>query len=310
MLLHQAGRGGVRKGVRGDLARIIARALDPQRERRHSSAAELVEDLERWQRQEPLEWTRPSLARRVTLWSLRRSKRAVLLGSVLAVTGAAAVTAVCAKVADVRRDRLAQENVDRVVKLRVDDFGKFAKKVIQGNYARLIANTEGNRLDVLLPALVWIQWMEGLPVISAEGRVEGVANRIALLQGALNRLDREGQNETINAALCRFSLAYFKLGSGDREGLDELLTQIEAMDLIRLNQHDPLRDSIAALRDCWKAMDATGAEARALADGLTRTAALLHDEPMRRLLVTVARNIRDQTKSAKAILGAAATKNR
>ena len=62
----------LRPEVDQSLDDVCARALAAEPRDRHTSAAELAEDLERWLSHHPITWQRPSLARVFTLWVRRR----------------------------------------------------------------------------------------------------------------------------------------------------------------------------------------------------------------------------------------------
>ncbi len=72
-------------GLDRDVRAMCQRALAPDPSMRYGSAASLAEDLESWLRNEPLYWTRPSLARVVRLW-VRRQPMAALMLLVLLVS--------------------------------------------------------------------------------------------------------------------------------------------------------------------------------------------------------------------------------
>ncbi len=291
-----------RGGVRGDLSRIITRAMDPVRDRRHASAAEFVQDLEHWQRHQPLEWTRPSMAKRVTLWGLRRSKRSVALVAALIAVGAAAGLAVYTHVTEIRREKLAQEEVDRTVTGRVDEFSIDARTILKSIDSRLMANVHTDRMDLLLPALVWLQWLEGTAVIDQAGKVESARNRVTMLQRALAEMEAEGFENSLNADLTRYCLIYFKLGNKDYEGIAKLVDQTERSLLPRLASADPMRQELAAMRQCADATKLVGEAIEPAAQALTRTAVELQgrggSEPTVRLVMVMVKRLREHQRQA------------
>ncbi|MFG0284329.1 MAG: serine/threonine-protein kinase, partial [Phycisphaerales bacterium JB039] len=96
-----------------DLRRIIVRATDPDPARRHASASELADDLDRGAQRRPLQWGRTGLGRRARLFARRRPVLTAL--ALLALGGVA--TAAGVKI---------REDVRRV------DVGDFISEVMEG----------------------------------------------------------------------------------------------------------------------------------------------------------------------------------
>ncbi len=115
-LIEVAGRrqvepAALQKLVRGDLDRIVMKALEKDRRRRYDSASALVDDLTRYFRDEPVVARRPSAGYRFTKFARRRRGKllaasaivvAILLGGALAqfagfLPGAATVSAAPAR---------------------------------------------------------------------------------------------------------------------------------------------------------------------------------------------------------------------
>jgi WD40 repeat protein len=66
--------------IPADLETICLRCLEKEPSRRYSGALQLAEDLERWQRHEPIEARPVSLVERLVKWTRRHPTRAGLLG--------------------------------------------------------------------------------------------------------------------------------------------------------------------------------------------------------------------------------------
>jgi len=84
----------VNPAVDRDLATVCLRCLEKTPARRYASAAALAEDLERWQRGEPVAARAPGLTERAWKWARRRPALAALTGA--ALLGAAGLAAVLA----------------------------------------------------------------------------------------------------------------------------------------------------------------------------------------------------------------------
>jgi len=85
--------GTVNRAARGDLEAVIAKATDPDRQRRYQSAEAFAVDVERFLRNEPVEASRPGLWRQLTLLARRRGKTvAAVSGVAAALVGATLVS--------------------------------------------------------------------------------------------------------------------------------------------------------------------------------------------------------------------------
>ncbi len=120
-----------------DLETLCLRCLEKDPARRLASAAELAEDLERWQRGEPIRLRPVTRGERVIKWIRRRPQLAALIGSTLALFLVAAIgiplqwrAAVAARDLAVAREREARTNAyfatvaNALEARRSNDFGR------------------------------------------------------------------------------------------------------------------------------------------------------------------------------------------
>ncbi|MCI0362423.1 MAG: serine/threonine protein kinase [Phycisphaerales bacterium] len=116
------------KNVDRDLDAVCQRALAAKAQDRHSSAAALAEDLDRWLKREPIPWTKPGVFRKISLWS---SRKPALAGSLAAIVllffvglGLSVVAAVNKAKADQKKqqDAFALKVASALVSLKSSDY--------------------------------------------------------------------------------------------------------------------------------------------------------------------------------------------
>jgi eukaryotic-like serine/threonine-protein kinase len=95
---------GLRRQLRGDLDRIILKALDPDRGRRYDTPRELALDLQRHVNHEPVLARTPSLAYRARKFA-RRHRAGVAAGAAVAVALAAGLTGIATGLLEANRQR-------------------------------------------------------------------------------------------------------------------------------------------------------------------------------------------------------------
>jgi serine/threonine protein kinase len=128
----------LRPQVDRDLEAICRRALAVQPEDRYSSAAALSEDLERWLKLEPIEWTRPGVLRTLNLWRRRKPGVAISLLVIIALLIGGSFVAM--HFASVARDRELLAAVNK---------GKFEKEQEYRDHGRARSKTLRSALSVL-----------------------------------------------------------------------------------------------------------------------------------------------------------------
>lgn len=99
---------GYRRLVRGDLTRILGKALAKEPERRYPSAAALAEDLQRWQAGEPVQATGNSLRYRIGKF-VRRNPAATAMATLAVIALATGITGVAIQSRQVQAEALRAE---------------------------------------------------------------------------------------------------------------------------------------------------------------------------------------------------------
>ena len=117
--------GAVNRAARGDLEAVIAKATEPERQRRYQSAEALAADVERYLRNEPVEASRPGLWRQLTLLARRRGKTvAAVSGVAAALVGATLVSLWFALAAEQARE------AETLAKLEAERSAERASRVV------------------------------------------------------------------------------------------------------------------------------------------------------------------------------------
>jgi eukaryotic-like serine/threonine-protein kinase len=109
--------------LRGDLDSIVMKAIERDRERRYSSAAELQADLERYLRQEPVLATPPSRLYRARKFAARHRAgvAAALIATVALVAGSVAATVGLVRARQAQRRTAAAEQQSQAVSRFLED---------------------------------------------------------------------------------------------------------------------------------------------------------------------------------------------
>jgi WD40 repeat protein/predicted Ser/Thr protein kinase len=137
----------LRPSVNRDLETICLKCLDKEPGRRYGSAEALADDIERWQRLEPIQARPTTPSERVAKWIQRKPIIAALSGGLLLV----AVAGISGIVSQWKRaEQKATESQQRLVRLNVVNGVRFAK---EGDLAgALLWYTEALRLNEGLSA--------------------------------------------------------------------------------------------------------------------------------------------------------------
>jgi serine/threonine protein kinase len=240
-------------GVSHDLDRICLRATALSRDLRHNSAGELAADLEHYLAHEPLDWTRPSVPRRLSLWTRRKPASAVL--------AAAAVVAVVSLMAvlqynhlrDQKRQREGLAEAAQVAKRDVDKLRAAARQNIKFMAEQISGSVGRNIQEEYLPAIVWIEWISNSPVVGEDGHAPGVEERKRLLVNLIATATEQGRAEHLDVLIAKFALARLSLYEGDATDSPPLLADLEKSLVPRLSPNDPVTYSIAAMKVCAEA---------------------------------------------------------
>jgi len=221
-----------------DLALIVQRVMARDPTERHASAEQFCDDLRAWLSHEPIRWTDPGAGRLLWLWARRRPIRTVLVaGSAIlllsgAIGGWAWDRADQARRAEMRETalrlqaeahresvRLANEKVERLkaqVRSVIEAF-------VRSGWGREINASESS----ILPRMALADWLGSFPIFEEAGARMPVEQRIDRLTGLLDRLERTGQDESIDALLVRYTMAYFLT---ERRSPERALAHLRAID--------------------------------------------------------------------------------
>ncbi|HYE62377.1 MAG TPA: serine/threonine-protein kinase [Phycisphaerales bacterium] len=299
---HLQGVAGRKPLPKGDLAAIVQRAMARDRDARHNSAGEFAEDLERWLRREPIPWLRSNPVKRTAMWCVRKPLHA---------TGVAvALVAVCAGVwlklylgyKELERDRQAQAEAERLFKVQKEEAADRVVAAVENTMTLALGTPSSDRIDRLLPMLVFIDVLAGLPVLDNEHRVAISSQRVLQLQAELASLKNQGRGEHMDACLVRYALAYFLVNEG--RGADALLVipEIESLLLPRLAEGDPVRDGVAAMRLCAECLENPLVDApddtKLIRDKWRQLGKQRRNEPVRRLMQRVIKQLEPRVKLA------------
>jgi hypothetical protein len=235
----------------------VARALSHDKSRRHNSAGELADDLERCLRHEPIEWLRPGPLRRTTMWAYRRPFAAATMLVAVVVCTSLTWLAVHTRLAEARRQVEAQAEATR---LWEEDKARARQDMIQliqlANANNMGTASAADRFDRLLPMLVWLEQFGEWRILEPDGRLALTAERIRLLERDYKRLTTTGRSEHLDAHMTRYVLAHLMLSNGRFDKPRQYLAEIEQLWLPRLAADDPLHLAVEALQRCADALEA------------------------------------------------------
>ncbi len=240
-----------RKRLSGDLGHIVNRALSHDKARRHHSAGELADDLERFLRHEPIAWLRTGPLRRTSMWAYRRPFTAagVLVG--LVVCASFTWLAIHSRLAEARRQVEAQAEATR---LWEEDKVRTREEIMQllqiANATNMGSAPAADRFDRLLPMLVWLERFGEWRVFGPEGKLMMTAESIRLLEREYRRMTNFGRSDHIDAHMTRYVLAHLMLSNGRHDKPPQYLAEIEQLWLPKLAPDDPLHLAVEALKRC------------------------------------------------------------
>jgi len=122
--------------VRGDLERVVLKALEKDRDQRYASAAALADDLQKWLKGDPVSVRPGTVLTRVVSWSKRHSKTATAIVTALVTAAAIGLTLVGSRLYFLEKQAKIPEKVEltRAGELYERDGGM---PVAQGNKAAL-----------------------------------------------------------------------------------------------------------------------------------------------------------------------------
>jgi serine/threonine protein kinase len=229
---------GMRRGVDRTLDAVCRRAMARQPAERYDSAAALADDLESWLALRPIAWQRPSVVRRIGLWTRRKPTLAAsLVALVLVVVVSGIVT----------REALAEA----AVRKRINDNVKARLQIAAKEYAN--ASNAGVFEEFL--AVVWmLEWMLGPEVFDTPQHASTLWRvRIDALHQLVERAEDNGHAFDVRTVIWETCLGLWLVLDGDHERANAVtwnVLQKWKMLLEPTNPGDPWLDHAAALHAC------------------------------------------------------------
>lgn len=234
------------RGIDRDLQSICRRALAVSPERRYNSAASLAEDLERWLNREPIPWTRPSLFRRLTLWS--RRKPALAVTAALIVVLAVAAGAMLQDLISARMEAaIARVRLEEEEKARLD----YRDKLVE--FARARGEIAMEELPAALLTQMWVtEWLYGPKVLGDGSDLGNVWKvRLKIVRRILENARASGHGEDLETLLWENGLAFWLLKLGECEEAETLLADnVRALDKKINPSDDPWLEDVRAMQTC------------------------------------------------------------
>ncbi len=196
-----------------DLEAICQRVLAIRPEDRYNSAAGVADDLEAWLRREPIPWTRPSLFRRIKLWSRRRP----------ALAGAAAVIVVLILASGAALQYLASEANQRRLEVAVSEARLEEEARSRDNFRthlrRFIAlfqeSREKGHANEVLEGIWLVEWLFG-PTVLGDGpeRFELWEMREDVIRDLLQKAKASGGDHVFHTLLWESTLGFWLIKDG------------------------------------------------------------------------------------------------
>ncbi len=207
-----------------DLDAVVQRAMAVQPEDRYASAAAVANDLEAWMRREPILWTRPSVFRRLALWSRRKPTLAAATVLILAllITSGIVFRQFAATVAQERLEKaVANANLEQEERHRAEYLlllKRFGDQIAQGREEGLVTE--------LLPEIWSLEWFYG-PTVLGEGpdRLELWRLRVDVVRKLVMDARATGRAHTLDTLLWESALGFWLIKIGEYREAEPLLSQ-------------------------------------------------------------------------------------
>ncbi|MCH8344726.1 MAG: serine/threonine protein kinase [Planctomycetes bacterium] len=232
-----------------DLEAICHRTMAIRPEHRYNSAAGVADDLEAWLRREPIPWTKPSLFRRIKLWTRRKP----------ALAGAAAVIVVLILASGVALQYLRSEASQRRLEAAVSEARLEEEERSRDNFrthltrfvARLEeAHSQGLANDVLTQ--IWLgEWLFG-PTVLADGpdRFELWDMRVNIVRDLVEQAKNAGRDHDFHTLLWESALGFWLIKDGEYREVEPLMAENYTKWQALLDPEDPWLVHLQAMRAC------------------------------------------------------------
>jgi hypothetical protein len=218
---HAQRRAAPESGTDRALDAILGRAMAFDRRQRHHSAGELADDLQRWLDREPVPWLHKSAASRARLWARRRPFRAVLAATLVIAAAAGASAWAYAREQRRRADERSQIEAARIATEQVGQLKAMARGNIRMFAQITLGGAKSDVRESMLPALVWLDWLDRSPILSDGGDPITSAERIAMLRALIAASEKAGRAGEIEHAMARYALAHLLVSAGDPDDQQE-----------------------------------------------------------------------------------------
>lgn len=246
-----------------DLRAIVLRALSPDPEARHRTAAQFADDLRLWIEKRPIPWTRPSTGRVATMWVRRRPIVAGVALAALLGAGAAAGTVArlnaLARAADAEAKAKAFDAQIAQARLEEEERWKTeARKtisVLQGQWRHIMR--EGVATENL--TVLWAQEsLFGGGLITDNAMVDATRRqRAELYRVAFAEVVRTQGVDSVEALVLGSSAVYSDLFVGNTYAASQVFDEFAPHWRDRLTEDDRWRTILRVLEECIGAQRAS-----------------------------------------------------
>ena len=238
-----------RPKVDRDLEAVCQRALAARPDDRFSSAAALAANLEAWLDRKPITWTRPSAARRISLWARRKPAIAAAAAAILIllVSSGAALQHLASVARQERFEAaVAAVELEKEEKYRLE-FRKNLGKIIK----RFKVVAEEGLAHEVLPQIWLAEWLFG-PTILGDGpeRFELWRLRLEMVRDLLHRASAEGRGNHILALQWQSALGFWLINEWYYTEAEEVLADSYAGWEAVADPRDPWLTQLRALQAC------------------------------------------------------------
>ncbi|MCH8315397.1 MAG: serine/threonine protein kinase [Planctomycetes bacterium] len=230
-----------------DLEAVVQRAMAVRPEDRYASAAAVAGDLEAWLRREPIPWTRPSMLRRLALWSRRKPAlaSAALVTFTVVLTSGFLVRQFAVTAAQERLEKaVAKAGLEQEERHRAE-----YRLVLQGFFAQIAQGLEEGLVTELLPQIWSMEWFYG-PTVLGEGpdRLELWRLRIDVVRKLVMDARATGREHTLDTLLWESALGFWLIKIGEYHEAEPLLSQNYANWKAILAPEDPWLAHLQAIQ--------------------------------------------------------------